>query len=59
MKAVFLFLVEVEGGSAMEKQQVEDFICGKKLPLISWRHIIFDLIKMFKKPNFGIFRSLP
>ena len=33
MKAVFLFLVEVEGGSsAMEKQQVEDFICGKKLP---------------------------
>ena len=29
MKAVFLFLVEVEGGSAMEKQQVEDFICGK------------------------------
>ena len=56
MKAVFLFLVEVEGGSAMEKQQVEDFICGKKK---SWRYIIFDLIKMFKKPNFGIFRSLP
>ena len=33
MKAVFLFLVEVEGGSAMEKQQVEDFICGKKKKL--------------------------
>lgn len=49
MKAVFLFLVELEGGSAMEKQQVDDFICGKKLPLISWRYIIFDLIKMFKK----------
>ena len=34
MKAVFLFLVEVEGGSEKkkEKQQVDDFICGKKLP---------------------------